>query len=167
MAAFEYQTGRPVLVETLRISPVGSLPPSQPCAQMPGHAKKEVYDPETRRFRRRDMLKCPQLKRSWILQMSSLSSIALSGMNAAQTLMNASSHNVANLNTAGFRRQQVIQTEQDDGGVSTSQTRSAVEGSSLETDVVAQLQARNSFLANLAVFKAASTMTGKLLHETA
>jgi len=38
------------------------------------------------------------------LIMTSLSSIALSGMNAAQTQLNASAHNVANLNTQGFLR---------------------------------------------------------------
>jgi flagellar hook protein FlgE len=83
--------------------------------------------------------------------MSSTSSIALSGMNAAQSTLNSSAHNIANLNTSGFRRQEVVQ--------------SAPElGSSLETDVVAQLQAKNSFLANLAVFKTSDKMAGALLN---
>jgi len=66
--------------------------------------------------------------------MASISSIALSGMNAAQVALNSSAHNVANMNTAQFRRQEVTQTAQTDGGVSTSVS---IEGASLEKDVVA------------------------------
>jgi flagellar hook protein FlgE len=39
-----------------------------------------------------------------------------------------------------------------------------VPGSSLETDVVSQLQAKNAFLANLAVFKTSDKMAGALLN---
>jgi len=84
-------------------------------------------------------------------------------MNAAQTHLDSSAHNVANIETSGFRRQEVIQTEQKDGGVFTALTKSTVEGAALETDLVAQLQARNAFLANLAVFKTSNQMTGALL----
>ena len=42
--------------------------------------------------------------------MNSISSIALSGLNAAQTSLNASAHNVANLATEGFKRQETVQT---------------------------------------------------------
>lgn len=96
--------------------------------------------------------------------MTAISSIALSGMNAAQTTLNASAHNVANLNTSGFRRQEVVQTAQVAGGVSTTLTKASAVGSSLESDVVAQLQAKNSFLANLAVFKTSDKMAGALLN---
>jgi flagellar basal body rod protein FlgG len=99
--------------------------------------------------------------------MSSVSSIALSGMNAAQTQLNASAHNVANLSTDGFHRQEVVPTETQGGGVATTLTRSSAEGPALETDVVAQLQAKNAFLANLRVFQTASAMTGALLDKTA
>jgi flagellar hook protein FlgE len=99
--------------------------------------------------------------------MASISSISLSGMNAAQTRLDSSAHNVANTETSGFRRQEVIQTEQKDGGVSAALTKSTVEGAALETDLVAQLQARNAFLANLAVFKTSNQMTGALLDKTA
>lgn len=84
-------------------------------------------------------------------------------MNAAQTALNSSAHNIANMNTAGFRRQEVLQSAQSEGGVSTSVATAIVEGSSLEADVVAQLQAKNSFLANLAVFKTSDKMAGALL----
>jgi flagellar basal body rod protein FlgG len=99
--------------------------------------------------------------------MASISSIALSGMNAAQTQLNVSAHNVANLSTEGFKRQQTVQTEQAGGGVNTTVTRSPVEGNALEADVVSQLQAKNSFLANLAVFKTSNQMAGALLDQKA
>ena len=97
--------------------------------------------------------------------MASISSIALSGMRAAQTSLDASAHNVANLNTPDFRRQEVVQTAEKDGGVSTTVTQSSVVGPALETDQVAQLQAKNAFLANLSVFKTSNQMAGALLDK--
>jgi flagellar basal body rod protein FlgG len=98
--------------------------------------------------------------------MASISSIALSGMNAAQTQLNVSAHNVANLSTEGFKRQEAVQSEQTGGGVKTTVTRSPAQGSSLEADMVSQLQAKNAFLANLAVFKTSNQMAGALLDKT-
>lgn len=98
---------------------------------------------------------------------SSISSIALSGMAAAQTTLNSSAHNIANVNTAGFRRQEVIQTEQPSSGVSASIKKSRTDGAALESDIVAQLQAKNSFLANLAVFKTSNKLAGSLLDTSA
>ena len=37
----------------------------------------------------------------------------------------------------------------------------------MESDLVAQLQAKNAFLANLAVFKTSNQMAGALLNKTA
>nr|WP_295774589.1 flagellar basal body protein [Rhodoferax sp.] len=99
--------------------------------------------------------------------MASVSSISLSGMNAAQTRLDSAAHNVANTETTPFRRQEVIQIEQKDGGVSTALGKSSVEGAALETDMVAQLQAKNTFLANLAVFKTSNQMAGALLDQKA
>ena len=99
--------------------------------------------------------------------MTSISSIALSGMAAAQTTLNSSAHNIANMNTSGFRRQEVVQTAQPGGGVSTTLTTATVEGSSLETDIVSQLQAKNAFLASLSVFKTSDKMAGAMLNMTA
>lgn len=98
--------------------------------------------------------------------MTSISSTALSGMNAAQVLMDASANNIANLDTSGYRRREVVQNAQAGGGVSTSVTKSNVEGPSLVADVVSQLQAKNAFLANLAVFKTSNKMAGALLDKT-
>jgi len=101
------------------------------------------------------------------LAMNSVSSISLSGMNAAQNSLNASAHNVANLATDGFKRQESVQTEQDGGGVSTSVREASTAGNALEQDVVTQLQAEHSFIANLAVFKTQDKMAGALLDTQA
>ena len=95
--------------------------------------------------------------------MSSTSAVSLSGMNAAQTSLQVSAHNIANLNTEGFRRQQVAQSAAVSGGVSVSLSRAQESGNSLEDDVVGLLQAKNSFLANLSVFRTSDRMMGALL----
>jgi flagellar hook-associated protein FlgK len=97
--------------------------------------------------------------------MASITSIALSGLNAAQTQLNASAHNIANLGTAGFKRQEVNQTAQPQGGVQATVGKSDTQGNALVTDVVTQLQAKNAFLANLAVFKTQDKMAGALLDQ--
>lgn len=77
--------------------------------------------------------------------------------------MRTSAHNLANLQTEGFRRERVVHTAQADGGVMASTVRAQKQGSSIREDLVAQLQARNAFLANLAVFRAGSRAAGSLL----
>lgn len=99
--------------------------------------------------------------------MSKLSSTALSGMQAARLQLDAAAHNVANAQTPGFRRQQVELSTQTDGGVQAQVRTAAQAGASLETDMVAQLQAKNAFMANLAVFRTANRMAGALLDEKA
>jgi flagellar basal body rod protein FlgG len=95
--------------------------------------------------------------------MSSVSAIALSGMNAAQTQLQANAHNIANLATRGFRREQVLQTSAPEGGVDTTLTQSADASNAMETDMVGLLESKNSFLANLAVFRISDRMAGALL----
>ena len=95
--------------------------------------------------------------------MSTTSSIALSGMQAAQTRLRASAHNVANLATEDFRRQEVQQTARPQGGVDADMVRAPVAGPALVRDLVEQLEARNAFLANLAVFKSHDKLAGALL----
>lgn len=99
--------------------------------------------------------------------MNSLPSIASSGMAAAQTRLQSSASNIANLSTNNYRRQEVNQTAQSGGGVSATVSRAATAGAALEADVVDQLQAKNSFLANLAVFKTSNQLQGALLNEKA
>jgi len=95
--------------------------------------------------------------------MNSPAAIALSGMNAAQTALDAAAHNFANLGTTGFRREQVVQTPALAGGTTANLRRAPAAGNAPETDLVGLLQAKNSFLANLAVFKTSDRMTGSLL----
>ncbi len=99
--------------------------------------------------------------------MSSVSLTALSGMRAAQTALDASAHNVANLNTEKFRRQEVTNKENANGGVAAQVRKASQEGAAPETDMVAQLQAKNAFLMNLSVFKTSDKMAGALLDATA
>lgn len=99
--------------------------------------------------------------------MNAISSIASSGMQAAQTAMRTSANNVANANTANFQRQEVRQTAQAQGGVEATVEASDQKKASLEADMVAQLQAKNAFLANLKVFKTNDAMAGSLLSSKA
>jgi flagellar hook protein FlgE len=97
--------------------------------------------------------------------MTPVSSIALSGMQAAQMQLNASANNVANAQTEGFQRRQVQQIPEPGGGVSARDVASTQPGPQLEADLVNQLQAKNSFLANLAVFKTSNAIAGVLLDQ--
>lgn len=95
--------------------------------------------------------------------MLSPAATSLSGMNAAQAALSTAAHNLANLQTEGFRRQRAEPSTQSPGGVGVHVTRAAEPGHGLETDLVGLLQAKNAFLANLAVFKADDAMRGSLL----
>ncbi|MEI8324625.1 MAG: flagellar basal body protein [Betaproteobacteria bacterium] len=97
--------------------------------------------------------------------MNSISSTALCGMNAAMARLNVAADNIAKLNTPGFRRQELQQSAQPGGGVGAALAASRVPGASLEADVLSQLQAKNAFLANLAVFKTSNTLAGTLLDD--
>jgi flagellar hook protein FlgE len=95
--------------------------------------------------------------------MNSTTSIALSGMNAAQTQLGASANNIANLPTQGFKRQTVLVATQVDGGVKATVAPAPKPGPALETDLVDQMQAQSQFATNLTVFKARDRMIGALL----
>ena len=98
---------------------------------------------------------------------ASTSSIAISGLQAAQTRLQVSAHNVANSQTEGYQSLQVEQSTQSGGGTATQVTRSSQPSAGLEGDVVAQLQAKNAFLANLSVFKTQDAVLGTLLNTQA
>ena len=98
--------------------------------------------------------------------MSALFSVSTSGMQAAQTTLDASAHNIANLGTSGFRREQVAQQSTATGGVETTVMPASVPGHAPETDLVALLQARSAFQLNLVVFKTDERMLGSLLNST-
>ncbi|MCW5661491.1 MAG: flagellar basal body rod protein [Burkholderiaceae bacterium] len=99
--------------------------------------------------------------------MHALSSIALSGLQAAQTRMAGSAHNVASALTPGFHRQLVAQHSAPGGGVATTIQRSAVEGDALAEDLVALKLAQHLFTTNLKVLRTQDRMLGTLLDEIA
>jgi len=99
--------------------------------------------------------------------MSPLASIALSGLGAASLQLQSSAHNIANAQTPGFRRQQVIQEARTDGGVDAAPTRATVAGEALAEDIVNQMQASVLYRANLAVLRTGDRMLGSLLDTQA
>lgn len=95
--------------------------------------------------------------------MNSISTIALSGMNAAMSRLGSSAHNVANGLTPDFRRQVVQQEALADGGVVVSIGQSPQAGHDLARDIVEQMSAGYSFKANLGVIRTQDEMLGSLL----
>ena len=86
-------------------------------------------------------------------------STALSGMNVAQTRLDVAANNIANLNTDSFARKEVVQADLPQGGATVADVKAAVQsGSNLEADMVTLLQARNTYMANLSVFKSNNDM---------
>jgi flagellar hook-associated protein FlgK len=99
--------------------------------------------------------------------MSPISSIALSGLQAAQTRIGSSAHNIANAMTPNFRRQVVAQQSVPGGGVMTTIERSPLAGEALAEDLVAMKLAQHLFAANLKVLRTHDQMLGTLLDEHA
>lgn len=99
--------------------------------------------------------------------MPSVTLIARSGMTAATASLGAAGHNLANLGTAGFRRQLAPSESLPSGGVTARLDRAAEPGPAMEADTVGLLSAKHSFLANLAVFRTADAMSGTLLDTLA
>ena len=96
----------------------------------------------------------------------SLSVVSLSGMKAAQTSLHASAHNIANLSTPSFHRDQVMQASKPSGGVATSLSQASQTGAPMEVDIVDQLKAKNHFLASLTMFRTNEHVLGELLNVT-
>lgn len=95
--------------------------------------------------------------------MNAVSSIALSGLQAAQTRLGSSAHNIANALTPNFRRQVVLQQSVAEGGVATTIERAPVAGDALAEDLVALKLAQHLFTANLKVLRTQDRMLGTLL----
>lgn len=95
--------------------------------------------------------------------MSITSTTALSGVQAARLHLDSAAHNIANIDTPDFRRQQTLQQTLEPAGVQTSATQSDTTGSALETDRVEQMAASYSFQANLGVIQTENRMMGKLI----
>lgn len=80
-------------------------------------------------------------------------------MNVAQTRLDVAANNIANLNTDNFARKEVVQADLPQGGATVADVKAAVQsGSNLEADMVTLLQARNTYMANLSVFKSNNDM---------
>jgi len=99
--------------------------------------------------------------------MNSLSSISLSGMNAAQLHLGAAAHNIANAQTPEFRRSTVTSEAQAGGGVTASVGRSSEIGENLAEDIVQTMVAAYSFKANLKVLQTQYSLLGSLLDLSA
>lgn len=99
--------------------------------------------------------------------MSSLAVTALSGLQAAQTRVQASANNVANSQTEGYRREVVQQQAEPNGGVSTRVEKLPEPGADLAADLVEQKMAAYSFQANLQVLKTDEKLAGSLLDTQA
>lgn len=97
--------------------------------------------------------------------MTTLAAIAQSGLQAARLRLDSSAHNVANLNTPGFRRQTVDQQAAPaPGGVQARVAApAAAPGVALEAEAVEQISATYAFQANLLVLRRADEMAGALL----
>ncbi|NDI84061.1 flagellar basal body protein [Undibacterium crateris] len=101
----------------------------------------------------------------------------LSGMRAAQSALDVSSHNIANMNTQGFKPQQIIQSENSTGGVSTAvrapaaesagKPEAATSGTDAATEMVNSLQFRATFDLNAKMVKTTDDMLGTLVNTKA
>jgi flagellar hook-associated protein FlgK len=99
--------------------------------------------------------------------MTALTSTALSGLQAAQTRIQVAGHNLANLATGGYTRQQTVSREAPGGGVELSLSRAAAAGPDPAEDLVGLMQAEHAFKANLSVFRTHDRMMGALLDTRA
>ncbi len=98
---------------------------------------------------------------------SSVFSIARSGLNAATARLDTAAHNIANLETPGFKRHEVAQASQPEGGVVVSIQSAPQAGPDLAQDIITQLSASVTYKANLQVVETAKQMSGTLLNVKA
>ena len=104
---------------------------------------------------------------------------ALSGLRAASIRQDVSAHNVANVNTDGFKASRVVQSEAPAGGgtevsdirptgapaVFYMQQGEVTEGSNVDLakEITGQIGALRSFQASLATLRSSDEITGDLL----
>jgi len=88
---------------------------------------------------------------------------AFSGLQAAQTRMDVAANNIANAQTSGYQREQVVAQPSTQGGVNTQVEKVPQPGADLVADVVDQQSATYSWKANLQTIKTANAMVGDLL----
>lgn len=94
----------------------------------------------------------------------SIAATSLSGMNAAQARLDSAGHNIANLQTEGFRRQLVQQSSvAPAAGVTVSIGQASEPGNAEVDDMVGLIEAKHAFGANLMAFRTQDEMTASLL----
>lgn len=100
--------------------------------------------------------------------MASFVSIAFSGLQAAQLRLDSAAHNVANMNTSGFKRQTVTQEAVPElGGTRASLGQASTEGVALEQEAVEQMSATYAFKASVQVLRTQERTLGSLLNVKA
>jgi flagellar basal-body rod protein FlgC len=87
--------------------------------------------------------------------------IAASGVRLGQAKLDQTAHNVANSQTEGYERHEVVGEEAPGGGVRPRTVPGVDDG--LAADLVSALLAKHTVQANAAVFRRADGMTGDLL----
>jgi flagellar hook protein FlgE len=95
--------------------------------------------------------------------MNAISSIALSGVQAASTRMDAAAHNVANAQTPNFKREVVHLASQETEGVVASVGQSEEIGPDLAADLIEERAASYAYKANLRTIETQDQMLGSLL----
>jgi len=111
------------------------------------------------------------------MALSSIHATALSGLLHQSRRLGVSAHNVANVDTPGFRASRAVASENANGGVTTQVLptndspalllsdgeQSTGSNTDLATEVVTQISARAAYGANLAALKAAQESEEALL----
>lgn len=101
-----------------------------------------------------------------------VTSIALSGLKAADSRLAVSANNIANASTPGFKPADAVQESVDNGGVivdirqripASQDTEGELPNVSLEQEVVNTVTAANDFQANLRLLKVQKELDKSLL----
>jgi len=92
------------------------------------------------------------------MSITSITGIALSGMNAQTTRLAAVANNVANADTPDYRRQTVSLTSTSDPTSVRATISSGPEGVDLATEMLELTEAELGFKANAAVFEAGADL---------
>lgn len=105
--------------------------------------------------------------------MSTLPTLASSGLAAAQARLDASANNIANVPTPSYRREDVVQSTRATGGVDAQLRQLDAQGedgantAQLTQDLVNQKVALYNFQAHVLTLKTEGSMVGSLLDCTA
>jgi flagellar hook-associated protein FlgK len=99
--------------------------------------------------------------------MSSVFSIGLSGLQAAQASLDLSARRIAESGTPGLQRQRLVLQAAETGGVRADLAPDPGPGEDLANDLVSQRQALALYSANLRTVQTADQLLGALLDDRA